>query len=673
MDLSQYLTIFFEEAREHLQKISECLLELEKDPCNLETINELFRSAHTLKGMSATMGFTQMAELTHEMESFLQPYRGTQQCISSNGIDLLLKVADTLEIMLEEVASQGSIQTSPQDIINQLRNHQPEAAESVTTKKNEESKPTTSPAPAMVLNEYEVRVVQDASSQGLNVWKIKVILREDCLMKVPRVLMVYRNLEQLGEIIKTVPDTSEIEEDNFDRIVEFLLISSESASAVETAMQSVSELESYHIEAFQLQARPVQETKTEKPAVLSGQETIKPAVESDKKPSGQLKAQTLRVDIQKLDILMNLVGELVINKTRLFAIARKNGLKELNETIEQMDFIFSELQNLVMKVRMVPVETVFNRFPRMVRDLARELGKEIDFQVYGADTELDRTVIDEIGEPLVHLLRNAIDHGIESPAERLAKGKPAAGTISLSAFHEGNHVVIEIKDDGKGIDTEKVVQKALQNGLINSVEAEQMSEEEKLALIFRPGLSTAEKVTDISGRGVGMDAVKKKIESLNGRIMLNSRLHQGTTVHIILPLTLAILQSLLIKIGQETYAVPIGYIEETAAILQRDILELQGAYYIKLREVLVPVYILKELLEHPWEIPEPETELPVVIVRTGRQRIGLIVDELLGQQEIVIKSLGPLLTGISGIAGATILANGEVALILDVPSLLTGR
>lgn len=674
MDLSQYLTIFFEEAREHLQKISECLLRLEKDPCDGETINELFRSAHTLKGMSATMGFTQMAELTHEMESFLQPFRGNQQCLNSNGIDILLKVADALERMLEEVASQGAIQSSPAELICLLKNYQPGENRSPLNSNPVTETRTDAAETELILNEYELRVVQDAVSQNLNVWQIKVVLREDCLMKVPRVLMVHRNLEQLGEIIKTVPATTDLEEENFERTVQFLLISNAAAEQVDLALQSVSELESYQI----LQYRSPSSSPKSQPVPLqqmnqAAQVSADTGKDKEKKPAGQLKAQTLRVDIHKLDILMNLIGELVINKTRLFAIAKKNGLKELNETIEQMDFIFSELQNLVMKVRMVPVETVFNRFPRMVRDLARELGKDIDFQIDGAETELDRTVIDEIGEPLVHLLRNAIDHGIETPAERQAKGKPAAGTIRLSAFHEGNHVVIAIQDDGKGIDTEKVVQKAVQNGLLSADEAVLLSEEEKLSLIFRPGLSTADKVTDISGRGVGMDAVKKKIESLNGRIILNSRLDQGTAVHIILPLTLAILQSLMVRIGQETYAVPIGYIEETASIFQQEILELQGTYYFKIREVLIPVFYLKHLLDYPWELPKAETELPVVIVRAGRQRMGIIVDELLGQQEIVIKSLGPLLAGLKGIAGATILANGEVALILDIPSLVAGR
>ncbi|MDH7497833.1 MAG: chemotaxis protein CheA, partial [Syntrophomonadaceae bacterium] len=388
--------------------------------------------------------------------------------------------------------------------------------------------------------------------------------------------------------------------------------------------------------------------------------------------------QTVRVDIEKLDSLLNLVGELVINKGRLEQIAAQQRLPELIETIEQVDRITTDLQNVVMKVRMVPVKQVFNRFPRMVRDLAHELGKEIDFVMEGEETELDRTVIDEIGDPLLHLLRNSIDHGMEAPQEREALGKPRSGLLRLSARHQGNNVFIEVSDDGRGIDPAAVRARGVEKGFLSEREAEQMSDEAVIALLFQPGFSTAAAVTDISGRGVGLDVVKSKIEALNGEIAVDSRPGRGTAFRIRLPLTLAIIQALLVEVGGETYAIPLGSVDETTMVSAADLKTVQNQEVMLLRGAVLPLARLHSLLEVPGAAAAlgngngqaAADEAYVVVVRKGERQLGLVCDNLLGQQEIVIKSLGRLLAGTSGIAGATILGDGQVALILDVATLV---
>jgi len=377
--------------------------------------------------------------------------------------------------------------------------------------------------------------------------------------------------------------------------------------------------------------------------------------------------QTVRVDIERLDNLMNLVGELVMHKGCLEQIGFSYKIGELNETIEQIDRISTDLQSVVMKVRMVPIEQVFNRFPRMVRDLARDLNKEVDFLIEGKETELDRTVIDEIGDPLVHLLRNAIDHGLESSQERLKKGKVSKGTVLLRARHEGNNVYIEVEDDGGGIDTNRVIAKAVEKGILTSRDAEQLSREEAIELLFNSGFSTAQNITDISGRGVGLDVVKNKIESLSGEIFVDSKPGQGTRFRIKLPLTLAIIQALMVSVQDEIYAIPLSSVDETTMITTTDIKMVQNQEVIMLRGSVLPLYRLSDLLSVPG-LSEAD-DMYVVVVRKAERQIGLVVDGLIGQQEIVIKSLGRLLSGIPGLAGAIVAGDGHVRLILDIVTL----
>ncbi|EAX48643.1 CheA signal transduction histidine kinases [Thermosinus carboxydivorans Nor1] len=677
MDISQYLGIFLEETREHLQTLNRCLLELEHDPGNLAVLDEIFRSAHTIKGMSATMGFTAIAELTHEMENILDLLRKSVLKANSEIIDALFKCVDTLEQSVEQVAANGETSLDIKPLVTTLTAL---AKGEMFTDSKAPSSVAARPVSAIDLNDTEVKIIQAANSQGLRAYEVQVRLREGCLLKSARAYMVMSTLDTLGDVIKSIPPAEELEKENFDLSFQTVVITDAEPDKIKQALLSIAEIESVNV--ILCEATP----RLEKAAAVAGQsdaesrriggkhdeeteKTVNPGLNTtaDKKVKG---GQSVRVDIEKLDTLLNLVGELVINKTRLEQIGITHRLPDLVETIEQMDRVTTDLQAVVMKVRMVPVGQVFNRFPRMIRDLSRELNKEVNLIIQGEETELDRTVIDEIGDPLVHLLRNAIDHGIESPEEREAKGKNPVGEIRLIARHEGNNVIIVVEDDGRGINPETVKQKAVQKGLITQAEADKMDVAEAIRLIFLPGFSTADNITDVSGRGVGMDAVKTKIESLGGMVDVETKVNEGSKFKIRLPLTLAIIQALLVKVGEEIYAIPLSSIDSTIKVGLPDIKTIQNHEVILLRGQIIPIVRLAKVLNVPETGQKNQEELFVVIIHMGEQRAGVVVDTLIGQQEIVIKSLGKLLAGIKVIAGATILGNGQVALILDVGSLM---
>lgn len=667
MNMSQYLNVFLEEAREHLQKLNEFLLELEGSPDCRETLDNIFRSAHTLKGMSATMGFTQITELTHDMENVLHKLRNGEIRISKMIIDLLFKSLDMLDNMISNIAD-GGIGSLPNDYLAaDLKNYasglaQPEPDNNIVT--------------SIEFNEYEKNLIRQAADLGFQCYHLIVKIDSRCVMKSARAFMVFKNMEEIGEIIKCIPNVHEIEEERFGNSFDLIIISREPRDVVRRGLISIAEVTEPEIKS-------ITEVFTAMNVIGNAQSSVQqadlqptPEVPAEPKKN-QLQAvharvrtsQTIRVDTARLDSLMNLVGELVINKTRLEQIGRNAQIPDLSETTEQIDRIATDLQNVVMKVRMVQIEHVFSRFPRMVRDLAGDLHKEIELEIKGSETELDRNVIDEIGDPLVHLLRNAVDHGIEEPAARIAAGKPKAGRVALSARHEGNNVIIEVIDDGKGLDTEKIVKKAIQRGLLLPQEAQMMDPQDVNRLVFLPGFSTAEKVTDVSGRGVGLDAVKSKIEALSGILQMESVPGQGTKFKIQLPLTLAIIQALLVSIEREIYAIPLTFIAETTSILPAELNKIQEQEVMLQRGAVLPLIRLNQVLEVPPSDLPKEEEINIIIVRKGDRKIGLIIDSLLGQQEIVIKPLGKLLGNIPVIAGATILGNGQVSLIIDIASL----
>ena len=695
MDINQYMGMFLEESREHLQALNQCLLDLENDPSNLSVLDEIFRSAHTLKGMSATMGFTTIAELTHEMENVLDLMRKEQLSASHELIDTIFRCVDTLEQLVENVAAGSNETIDIQPLLQMLssiaKGEAPAAAKAETAKAPAPVQKAAPPEAApenekeqylFALNEAEENVIIEARSQGVQAYQIEVQLSETCLLKSARAYMSMSALDELGDVLRSIPTVDELEKENFERSFQVLLLSDVEAVKVEQALLSISEVEKVTVLPINLMEKAPKASENETvaaavtadaapvvtPTAKKAAEPSKAAAQGEKKNNRG--SQSVRVDIDKLDSLLNLVGELVINKTRLEQIGITHRLTDLVETIEQMDRVTTDLQNVVMKVRMVPVGQVFNRFPRMVRDLSRELNKEINLIIQGEETELDRTVIDEIGDPLVHLLRNSIDHGIEHPDERVAKGKNPVGEVRLIASHEGNNVVILVEDDGKGINAEVIKQKALEKGLITQAEADKMDANEAVRLVFLPGFSTAEVVTDVSGRGVGMDAVKNKIESLGGMVDVETKINEGSKFKIRLPLTLAIIQALLVEVAKEIYAIPLGSIDSTINLEPSDIKTIQNREVILLRGQIIPIIRLGDVLQIPRIASEDSGELFVVIVHMGEFKAGIIVDNLIGQQEIVIKSLGKLLAGIKVIAGATILGNGQVALILDIGSLL---
>jgi len=676
MNNNQYLDVFLEEAKEHIASLNTYLLELENNPAQ-EVIDEIFRSAHTLKGMSGTMGFTQLSELTHEMEDLLQELRNHQLTVTPQIIDTLLRCVDILEELVNDIELNGEeSQRDIQALINSLKARNNEFLSNNTNNKNAAEEISAGNIAVHSFNEYEGRLVTHALDKGLNVWQIVVRLADECLLKSARAFLVFKTLEAFGEIIKTEPIAQDIEDEKFDNEFTMYLVTSQGKEEIYKALDTVSELESVVIEPIVQESISVKETSSfnYKPDDKDTAQTSESQNDALNRTTSvntfKKTGKTLRVDIERLDTLMNLVSELIIIKTRLDDINKgeKDYQAKQREAIEYLERITSSLHDAVMKARMVPIENVFNRFPRVVHDLSRELSKEIDLVVEGADTELDRTIIDEIGDPLIHLIRNAADHGIENPKERIEKGKPAHGTIKLKAYHDGNNVVIEVSDDGKGIDLDGVVKKAVERGLIDKEQAKNLKEHEITSFLFEPGFSTKAEVTDISGRGVGLDVVKTKIESLGGSIDVTSKKDAGTIFSIRLPLTLAIIQALMVMVGSEKYAIPLSSIKETVIVSKEEIKKVQKTEVTILRGNVIPVIRLNRVLDVKSD--SDYNEMTLVVVKKGEKDIGLAVDELLGQQEIVIKTLGNFLKDIKFIAGATILGDGEVALILDVNKLV---
>ena len=679
MEVNQYLEMFIDESKEHLQACSEHLLELEKNPRDLAIVSEIFRSAHTLKGMSATMGYEDLADLTHKMENVLDAIRNAKIDVTAEILDVVFESVDHLEEMVNDVANGGDGKRDVSETVAKL--NRIEAGEDIQTT----ALPVATPAVETVastlnFDTFEHTVIAQSAEQGFQAYEIHVTLREDCLLKAARVFMIFEILEKLGEVIKAVPSVDKLEEEQFDSEFQIGFISKEDATSLQQQLMKVSEVAAVRVQAIEANVEPemVEEPVVEAVQPVQTVETaepveVAPVQKSEKAAPAKAQAatsKTIRVNIERLDILMNLFEELVIDRGRLQSIASDVNHMELTETVERMSRTMGDLQTIVLTMRMVPVETVFNRFPKMVRQLSRDLNKKIRLDIIGAETELDRTVIDEIGDPLVHLIRNSVDHGIESPAERVAKGKPEEGVVQLRAFHSGNHVFIEIEDDGAGVNREKVLKKAISRGLVTPEVAATLSDKQVAEFIMAPGFSTADVISDVSGRGVGLDVVKTTIESLGGQISIDSTPGSGSIFSIQLPLTLSIISVMLVEIEQESYAIPLSSIIETSIIRTSDILNAHNQKVIDFRGKVVPLVFLEEIFEVPRAEPKTDDFHSVVIVRKNDKLAGLVVDSFIGQQEIVLKSLGNYLTNIFAISGATILGNGKVALIVDCNALI---
>ena len=689
MDVSQYLDMFIEESKEHLQACSEQLLALENDPDDLAIVNEVFRAAHTLKGMSATMGYEDIADLTHKMENVLDAIRNSKISVTTEILDVVFEAVDDLELMVQDIESGGDGKKDVSKLVDTL--NRIEAGQPLDLVENSVSA-TTEEAPIEVVtstgvqyDEFELTVISQSAEQGFNALEITVTLREDCLLKVARVFMTFEILEKSGEVIKTVPTVEQLENEDFDQKFTIVLLTQEDAEDLKAKVMKVSEIEDVKITHItdeyvqkykqaainENEAPPeVIETTIVPVANVTPTEKVSKEAIKTKKSASSNSNKTIRVNIDRLDILMNLFEELVIDRGRLQSIASELHNPELNESVERMTRVSGDLQNIILNMRMVPVETVFNRFPKMVRQLARDLNKKIDLEIVGAETELDRTVIDEIGDPLVHLIRNALDHGIEMPEERIAKGKPEVGTVTLRAYHSGNHVFIELEDDGAGVNRERVVGKAIEKGIISPEAADSLTNKQVAELILASGFSTAASITDVSGRGVGLDVVKNTIESLGGHISIDSTEGKGSLFQVQLPLTLSIISVMLVELDQEIYAIPLSSIIETAIIQKSDILNAHNQPVIDFRGTIVPLVDLKDIFEMKNRSNEEDEFQSIVIVRKGESLAGLVVDSFIGQQEIVLKSLGEYLQSVFAISGATILGNGQVALIVDCNALI---
>lgn len=696
MDVSQYLEIFIDETIEHLQSLNEQLLILETEPNNTDTINEIFRAAHSLKGMAGTMGFKRMQRLTHDMENVFSEIRNGKMNVTADLVDVLFKGLDALETYLSnirETADEGNedselILKQLNDILNtglgQVSQEINVSEEKVKVENvvNEEVVSTESlKYKNLTMADYEKKAIYKANSIGMNAFGITVTIQEYCILKAARAFLVFKALEGLGDVIKSDPEVQDIEDEKFDLDFSVILLTKQSMDKVKTTIADVSEVKDVFIEAIEVdyieeasEVVEVQEVEEEatKNEVKQAKANPQPAT-TGKQGNKPVVNRSVRVDIEKLDVLMNLVSELIIAKNGLVSInaTEKNTRTDssFNEQIEYLERVTTNLHESVMKVRMVPIESVVNRFPRMIRDLSKKLDKKMELFMSGEETELDRTVIDEIGDPLMHLLRNAADHGLESNAERIANRKPEVGSIYLTAYQDGNNVVIEVKDDGGGINVEKVKRKALDKGTITSEQAEVMTDKDIIDLLFKPSFSTADTISDVSGRGVGLDVVKTKIEALGGDIEARTKLGEGSNFIIRLPLTLAIIQALMVEIGPEKYAIPLGSIQTIEDIKKSDIKHVHSKEVINLRGSVIPLIRLDELLDVE-DITEDSNNLTVVIVSKGERLAGFVVDNLIGQQEIVIKSIGKYINNNKIIGGATILGDGEVALILDVNTLV---
>ncbi len=703
MDVSQYLEIFIDETNEHLQNLSDCIMELEKDPENMDTINEIFRAAHSLKGMAGTMGFKRMQHLTHDMENVFQEVRSDKIKVNSSMIDLLFKCLDAIEGYLENVKESSDEGTEDNElIIKELNdfiaaaNGGAPAAAAATPESKPEAQAGEAPAEgsggyerkylSVKPDDAETAKIMEATEAGKQIYGFTVYVEKECMLKAARAFLVFKAVEELGQILVYSPSSADIEAEKFESDFSIFVATTEECDKIIEAAKSVSEIEEVvggEIKEESGEEAPAEDAKETAPAVQ--EEASDLHAESAAKPQSQgaggkkqavakpVTNRTVRVDIEKLDALMNQVSELIIAKNSLVSISSAGSGdfqdQTFHEQIEYLERITTSLHESVMKVRMVPIESVVAKFPRMIRDLSRKLDKKMDLYMTGEDTELDRTVVDQIGDPLQHLLRNSADHGLEDNETRRAKGKPEVGSIFLNAFQEGNNVIIQVGDDGNGIDVDAVRAKAIERGVITEEQAESMSQKEIVNLLFLPSFSMAKKITDISGRGVGLDVVRSNIEALGGDVEVATELGEGTTFTVRLPLTLAIIQALMVEVRDEKYAIALNSISNIEDIPVKDIKYVEASEVIHLRGKVIPLIRLEEVVDIGPKEEEPE-HLTVVIVQKGDNLAGIVVDRLMGQQEIVIKSLGKFINNNKIISGATILGDGEVALILDVNVLM---
>lgn len=655
IDVSQYLNVFLEETKEHLQTLTQALIDLEGSDAEsaAEALNEAFRAVHTIKGMSASMEFRNMEHLCHSVEDVLDELRSGSRGVTPEIIDLLLESSTKLEELTGSIEENGNDDIDVSAVLSELKNLL--SGEEGKEKEKEKEKE----------KKEEEGNEERGSVQKRKTYEIKVSLDKSCEFKGARGFLALKNLAEIGEVLKTIPSQDDIENGNFDSEFEILLATDADEEGVKNALMSVGDIEK--VDIFSGEGEEKEE--------VTGVKSRAGRSEDNSSKGKRTTMKSVRISIDKLDTVVNFVGELVIHKSRLIQIAREHDIEELSSTMAVVERTISDLQYEVTQMKMIPVEHVFNRFPKLVRDLYRAQGKEVEFIIEGKEIELDRTVLDEVVDPIVHLLRNAVDHGIELPEERVRKGKSRKGRIKLVAQRETGHVTISVEDDGKGLDADKLRQKAVSNGFISADEASKLSDEDAFKLIFISGFSTAEKTTEVSGRGVGMGVVKTKVEALGGLVDIQSEKDKGTRIMLKLPLTTAIIQALLVSVCHNIYAIPLTNVCEIISVSKEDIKTMGGTEVVTLRGSILPLVMLQSLFGLSANTNNNNSthnhgdKIVVVVVERSEGRIGLVVDAALEQQEIVVKPPDEHLQGVTGVGGFTILGDGSVIPILDVATL----
>jgi two-component system chemotaxis sensor kinase CheA len=654
-DKSKYVDMFVEEAREHLQILNQNLLDLEKKGFNKEYINAAYRIVHTIKGSASVLGIESIADLAHAMEDLFDLFREMEEKPEDDLLDLLFKCLDIIENMIQELSEIGTIKTDANDLIGQMNKMLVEIKKSDSIQKNGEK---IKKHQQFTLSQEQKNQVMETLSKGKNVYEVSIEFKKNVRFKEGRVFQLLKNLSSIGYVIATSPDTKKID----DEITEIKLLVF-SKKGKKTLKEIAGEITGINdISVNQIDSSFIGKIQNQQNEVKNNKE------KSSKPQLGLIKSDTIRVKSKLLDQLLDLVGEIMISNIRVNQIASDLKHRELRQVLKNAERLISELQDTVLRMRMVPVDYIFKRFPRMVRDMAKEEGKVVDFKMVGSDIEIDRSLLDEIGDALVHLLRNAVDHGIESEEDRKAKGKMSLGKLKLSAFREQSNIVIMVEDDGRGININDIINKSIQDGIITEEEAEDLDEKKALQLAFVPGMSTASKVTEISGRGVGLDAVKNKIEALGGTVKLESEKGIGTKFTMKLPPSMSIIGAMLVEVNNESYAIPLENVKETTKVPIKEIHEIAQSGVFRLREEILP--LLNVHSEFGGKIESFEEDMPVIIVEKDENRAGFIVTRFIGQQEIVVKTLNKDLRHAPYFSGATILGDGNVALILDVGAMI---
>lgn len=670
MDMSKYVKMFVSESQDHLQKMDGLLLALEQNGADRVSVDTLFREAHSLKGMSASMGYEELAKVSHRMEDYLDRFRGGKGALTRQGVDMLFEGVDLLRRAVEEIAAGQAPTLVAEPYVAKMASLLVTAADS------------GSAAPAEAAAASAAR--QRAQAQGLPLFAVEIRIAQDAPLPSARAYITLRRTRDLGELVRSVPSLEQVQAGEFSGTLSILLATSRSEAEVQAFLASLPDVVSVIVrpggaggEGDRPEPPPPPAPRGEggvepaevRPAPAPAEERRAPAAQPTiAPPVGTGRAATMiRVDTRLLDDLMDQVGELVTARGSLLEESQRIPSQALHESVGRLDSLVRGLQQRTMKLRMMPLELIADRFPRAVRDLARKRGKEVNFEIVGKETELDRAILEELPDALLHIFRNSIDHGVGSPEERVRSGKPPTGTVRLEAGKERESIIIRVSDDGRGMDPARLRRVALERGVITQEQHDSLSDVEALHLITLPGFSTAKEVTDVSGRGVGMDVVRNTVESLHGTLVIESVLGKGSTFTLRLPLTLAVVAVLLIELGGEQYALPVSYVEQILEVTAEEIQRSQGQELVTLDGTLIPLVRLGRILGCREGAGNAHQLLTLCEMR-GRL-VGMTVDRLLGYREVVVKPLGKALKGLRGYAGVTILGDGSAVLILDINTL----